>query len=662
MGVSRGLLILFLLVDCAVSANPPARRGVRPNIILITLDTTRADRMGFLGSERGLTPNLDALAKQSVVFTRSYSQVPMTTPSHAAILTGTYPQFNQVRELDAPLNAKVPYLPDLLRHNGYQTAAILGSIIFEPKINAEGFDRGFSSYDAAFHPQVMGEDRYQSVERRADVVVDHALRWLAERRSGPFFLWVHFYDPHAPYDPPEPYRSRFSGLLYDGEIAYMDAAIGRLIAGLREKNLYDGVVMAVMADHGEAFGEHGEQFHGVFVYDETIHVPLLIRLPGGRLAGGRVESRVALVDVAPTLLRQAGFAPPSSMQGKSLLPLMEAQATRNTDEKKWGDHKIYSESEYGKVAFNWSPLYSWRTGKYLYVAAPDRELYDQETDPGAMRNLASANHAIADTLIAQLTAFQRKTGTSPDSKKEVSRQGAESLSALGYLAPSGVVSKGVEDVVGVDPKGRVGTANLLHKGLLDSQDVNPEPAIAELEQALQEEPNARMAYLALGRCYLRLKQFDKALPMLHKASETMPGLGAAQYELGRALVESGKWEEAAPVFEAALVDNPKEAEWHFNLAVVYERTHRLPEAMAEFRTTLKLNPDHFRANLLLGRLLGMKGASAEALPFLQKAAKLDQDSVDAHMYLANVYAQLKQTSQAEKERAWVERLKSKRPE
>jgi arylsulfatase A-like enzyme/Flp pilus assembly protein TadD len=662
MGVSRGLLILFLLVDFAVAANSPAKHSVRPNIILITLDTTRADRMGFLGSERGLTPNLDALAKQGVVFIHAYSQVPLTTPSHAAILTGTYPQFNQVRELDAPLSAKVPYLPDLLGKNGYRTGAILGSIIFTPKINAEGFDRGFSTYDANFHPQAVGEDRYQSAERRADVVVDRAVHWLSKKRDGPFFLWLHFYDPHSPYDPPEPYKTRYSVSPYDGEIAYMDSALGRLISSLREKNLYTGSVIAVMADHGEAFGEHGEQYHGVFVYDETIRVPLVLKLPGGRFAGDRVESRVALVDVAPTLLQEAGAAVPTTMQGKSLLALITAAGTSGTGEKIWGDRRIYSESEYGKVAFNWSPLYGWRTGKYLYVAAPNRELYDQGLDPAAEHNLATASQAIADTLLSQLADFQKKTSSAPNAKAEISTTGSKSLSALGYLPSLGIVSKGVEDVGGVDPKSKVDSANLLHNGLLDSQDVNPEKAIGELEQVLQEEPNARMAYLALGRCYLRLKQFDKAVPVLRKASETMPGLGEAQYELGRALVESGKWDEAAPAFEAALVNHPMESEWHFNLAVVYERTRRLPEAISEFRTTLKLNPDHFRANLLLGRLLGMKGSSAEALPFLQKAEKLNPDSPDVHMYLANVYTLLKQTSQAEKERDFVERLKSKPPE
>jgi arylsulfatase A-like enzyme/Flp pilus assembly protein TadD len=658
MRLSRLLLINLLIGSFAWSVNTPTKQKAHPNIILITLDTTRADRMGFLGSERGLTPNLDLLAKQSVIFRHAYSQVPLTTPSHAAILTGTYPQFNLVRQLDAPLDAKLPYLPDILRRSGYQTAAVLASVVFDPK-SAQGFTRGFSLYDGPFQlPAAKQAHVDQSVKRLGEAVVNQAVRWLSQQRDRPFFLWVHFYDPHSPYDPPEPYKTRYSNLPYDGEIAYMDSQVGRLISSLRTKGLYDGAVIAVMADHGEAFGEHGEQYHGIFVYDETIHVPLLMRFPGGRSAGFCVESRVSLVDVAPTLLRQVGLVPPARMQGRSLLPLVEERSSGAGEKAKWGDRPIYSESEYGRVAFNWSPLYAWRTGKYTYIAAPEREVYDQEADPAASHNLAAANPAIADTLLAQLADFQKRTSNTIDSK-QVSAGSSESLSALGYVSNPGSVSKGIEDVGGVDPKEKVSAGNLLHKGLLDSHDSDPKQAILELEQVIQEEPNARMAYLALGRCYLRLKQFDKAVPILRKASETMPALGAAQFELGRALVESGKWDEAAPAFEAALVNNPMEPEWHFNLAVVYERTRRLPEATAEFRTTLKLNPDHFRANLLLGRLLGMKGSAAEALPFLQKAAKVNPDSADAHMYLANVYAQLKQTSQAEKERALVERLKSK---
>src|SRR5271163_4466998 len=262
-----------------------------PNIVLITLDTTRADRMGFLGSTRGLTPNLDVLAKQSVVFTRAYAQVPLTTPSHAALLTGTYPQFSHVEDLGSPLAKDVPYLPDLLHQHGYHTAAFVGAQILDPRSTAPGFQRGFDVYDADFHQRKSGEDRYKSIERRAEDVANRALGWLSHHQQGPFFIWLHFYDPHDPYDPPEPFKTHFASAPYDGEIAYTDSVVGSFVEVLQKHGLYENTVIAVAADHGEAFGEHGEERHGMFLYDETIHVPLLLKLPGEKFAGQRVEAR-----------------------------------------------------------------------------------------------------------------------------------------------------------------------------------------------------------------------------------------------------------------------------------------------------------------------------------------------------------------------------------
>src|SRR5712692_3744522 len=319
--VSRLLFVLLLAGSSVASFAAPA------NIILITLDTTRADRIGFLGSKRGLTPNLDILARQGVVFLRACAHVPLTTPSHATILTGTYPQFNHVGDLGTPLAKELPYLPDVLRKRGYRTAAFVGSQVLDPKgVGAPGFDRGFDTYDAGFHSRRSGEDRYHSVERRAEVVVNHAVAWLSQHSGGPFFLWVHLYDPHDPYDAPEPFKTQHAASPYDGEIAYADFAVGKLLKVLRSRTLYDPALIAVVADHGEAFGEHGERSHGFFLYDETLHVPLLIKLPGERLAGRRIEARVGLVDLAPTILREVGLDVPAAMQGTSLLSLMKPNA------------------------------------------------------------------------------------------------------------------------------------------------------------------------------------------------------------------------------------------------------------------------------------------------------------------------------------------------
>src|SRR5712671_2572432 len=267
-------LVISLLAANSVQSAPP------PNIILITLDTTRADRMGFLGSKSGLTPNLDLLAAQSVVFTRAYSHVPLTTASHATIFTGTYPQFHGVNDFGTPLRADLPYLPPPLHQHGYQTAPFVGSLVLDPfGGTAPGFDRGFDVDNAGFRIRRSGEDRYHTLERRGEDVVARALEWLKERPRQPFFLWVHLYDAHDPYEPPEPYATRYSKSPYDGEVAYVDAAAGKLLSALRTRGLYNDALIAVMADHGEGLGEHGERSHGIFLYDETIHVPLLFKLP-----------------------------------------------------------------------------------------------------------------------------------------------------------------------------------------------------------------------------------------------------------------------------------------------------------------------------------------------------------------------------------------------
>jgi arylsulfatase A-like enzyme len=390
------LTALALVFALAVFAGPRAQP--RPGILLITLDTTRADRMGFLGSTRGLTPALDTLARTATVFSRAYAQAPVTTVSHATLLTGTYPASHHVNQFGAPLPASVPYLPELLQRQGYQTAAFVGSLVLDP-INgtAPGFDRGFNVYDAGFRLRRPGEDRYQTVERRGDQVVARALAWLADARA-PYFAWVHLFDPHDPYDPPVDLKTRFAAAPYDGEIAAVDRLVGRLISAARP-----GTLIVVAADHGEALGDHGEATHGVFLYDETLHVPLVIRLPDGRGAGVRVPARVRLADVAPTLLQAIGAPVPAEMDGRSLLPLLATAATTE-------DRPVYAESTYPRQAFGWSPLVSWRADRFLYIRAPKRELYDLVADPAAARNIADTRGRVADGLEGELAQFLARAG------------------------------------------------------------------------------------------------------------------------------------------------------------------------------------------------------------------------------------------------------------
>jgi choline-sulfatase len=645
-------LACFLLL----AGSGAASFAAPPSIVLITLDTTRADRMGFLGSKRGLTPSLDALAKQSVVFTRAYAHVPLTTPSHATILTGTYPQFNQITDLGNTLANDLPYLPDVLHRRGYATAAFVGSQVLDPAgVGAPGFARGFDTYDANFHSRSSGEDRYQSVERRAVTVVDRASAWLVQHSRGPVFLWVHLYDPHDPYDPPEPFKAKYARELYDGEIAYSDFALSKLFGVLRSHGLYSSSVIAVMADHGEALGEHQEATHGVFLYDETIHVPLVIKLPGAREAGMKIENRVGLADVAPTLLHIAGIDVPATMQGTPLLGKTKMKAAESGPDNRAPDRALYAETDYPHRAFGWSSLRSLRTGKYLYVQAPKPELYDESADPKALQNLASEQHAVTETLSSQLQQLRQKTSSVGVVKPELRPEQAEQLQALGYVATAERPGQ-AEVEGGADPKDKIEIANLMHDALLGAEEDRYGDVVAPLQRVLKEQPGSGLGNLELGKALNRLQRSSEALPYLEKAAELVPESGRAHYELGIALRETGELEKSAGEFERAVARAADSPDMHFSLASVYEKMGRTTDAAREYKTALQLDSQHFLANLMLGRLLGMQNQPAEALPYLQAAVRLNPRSVDAHKFLANVYSELGQQENASRERLEAERV------
>ena len=665
----RVLAVLLILGVCLAAQSPRSSRkpagasldSVHPSIILITLDTTRADRMGFLGSKRGLTPNLDAMAGQGVAFTRAYSHVPITTASHTTILTGTYPQFNRVNDFGIPLSPRLPYLPDLLHAQGYHTGAFVGSLILDPLDGtAPGFDRGFEVYDAGFHLRRHGMDRYKSVERRAGEVVNHALAWLSQLPNGPFFLWVHLYDAHDPYDPPPPFKARFGAQPYDGEIAYADSAVGKLLDEIRKHGLYDETLIAVMADHGESLGAHGENTHGIFLYDETLHVPLLFKLPASHAAGKRIDARVRLVDVAPTILQEAGLPVPNEMQGESLSAMMMTKPAADSHGAGAAEEErsAYAETDYPHRAFGWSSLRALRSGKYLYVRAPQRELYNQVIDPENGRNLAAGAKAVADTLAAQLDAFRSRTSQTLVELSKPDAEQTQKLQALGYVASNAAESHDDEKLTGVDPKTKIEVSNLLHDAMFDVEDARYQEAVPLLKRVLAEEPNMPVANMQYGMAQARLKNYAEAIPPLQKASQLLPDNGMGRYELGLALFETGDWKGAAPQFEAAVVRAPKWADAQFSLAAVYARIDRVPEAMDHLDTCLGLSPDHYRANLLRGRLLSLLGKSSEALPNLQKAAAVEPDSREAHLFLADAYAQLGQSAEEKIERARAEKAKA----
>lgn len=659
MAVIRWLVFVVVLTASALAAAPKAPSNPKlPNIILITLDTTRADRMGFLGSPRGLTPNLDTLAKQSAVFTRAYAQAPLTPPSHATILTGTYPQFHQLNAMQTPLAADLPYAPEILRAHGYSTAAIIGSIVLEAKAPyAPGFDRGFQTYDADFRNGNPGEDRYRTTVRRGDVVVAHALEWLDRQPKRPFFLWVHFYDAHDPYDPPEPYKTRYASAPYDGAIAYEDAAVGKLLRHLKLRGLYDGAVIAVMADHGESLGAHGEDAHGIFLYDETIQVPLLIKLPHASAGGKRIDNRVELVDVLPTLLQEVGIQIPKEVQGESLLALMKQGALKDKPGMEtWRDRPAYAQSDYSRDEYGWSAERALRTGKYLYIQVPRRELYDQAADPKAEHNLASTSAAVADTLASQLEAFRQKTSSKREAPKVALDLAAqEALGALGYMASGRDVAKGSPEDQTADPKDKIEIANTVHRAQLLQEQMHYDEAVALLEQVITKEPGLRL-YPMLGHWLMLKQDYQKAVPVLRKALEFVPDSEVTRYQLARGLMEIKDYDAAIPELERLVAQTPSFVKAHALLGMAYARTNRLPEAIQECKTILGYDPEDYESYMLLGYALPRMGDPQGAVAALRKAASLQPKNPLPHVWLANLYGQLGQKADADRERAEAKRL------
>ena len=555
-----------VLLGLLISAFLPARSSPanKPNIILVMLDSTRADYMGVLGSRRGLTSKLDGLARQSIVFERAYSQAPLTVVSQATILSGTYPQTHHAGELGAPLATAIPYLPELLRARGYRTAAFVGSPGLDPRNGfAPGFDRGFDLYDASSHQAQPGASGNQS-QRNGDQVVARAIKWLTSSRQKPFFMWVHLDDPQA---------ARATS--YDRAVAAADSALGKLVTALRAQKLYEDAILVVAADHGESLGAHGENTHGVFLYDETIHVPLVLKLPQNQMAGKRVKGRVRLLDIAPTVLEAAGVPDHAQMQGQSLLRI----AKSNPD----ADQPVYSRSDFPQQAFGWSALESWRAGKYLYIRAPKLELYDLSADPGATRNLAQSSKATLDTIAAQLNVFDSHFGNQAGKSAETGLTSSEmqKLASLGYVGLQKSASGVNPAATGTDPKDSIAIANKVLEALWAVDEGKAVKALPAFREALAAQPNTYLAHYGLGVALAQQRQYSEAIEHLLKAIELQPDSAWAHYWMGLSLNQTGDFKTAAIHLEIAAGRLPESADVHSQLAQAYEHLGRNDEAKRE---------------------------------------------------------------------------------
>jgi choline-sulfatase len=541
----------------------------KPNIVLITLDSTRADRMGFLGARSGLTPSLDGIAHQAMIFSQAYAQAPGTVVSTATILTGSYPQTHRASEFSVPLSTTLPYLPDLLHASGYRTAAFVGSILLDPRNGPfQGYDRGFDVYDAAFHQAQRGESCFQSVQRHGDQVVARATTWVASNKQRPFFLWVQLPNAHAPYV-----------TSYDHAVSTVDAAVGKLVTFLRSQSLYDDTVVVIASSYGESLGAHGEDTHGIFLYDETVHVPLVLKLPknqtAGKQIGQQIKNRARLLDIAPTLLAEVGIAVPAQMQGQSLMRVAQSSSQ--------AEQPAYSRSELPQQGFGCSVLESWRAGKYLYIRAPKPELYDLSADPDETHNLAQSAKATLETMASQLQSLDSHLGNEPGKSPGSGLTSSEmqKLASLGYvgLQKAGVGVNAATE--GPDPKEVIAIVNKTLTAVLELDDGKPEKAISALRQVLASQPTIYLAQYGMGFALVQQQQYAEAVGYLHKAIELQPDSAWAHYAMGLSLMKTGDFKTSAVHLEIASGRLPGFSVLHSMLADVYEHLGRSSEAARE---------------------------------------------------------------------------------
>jgi len=384
------ILIFGWLAAASLVAQTTPKKPSQPDVFLVTIDTLRADHVQCYGYSGIQTPAIDGLAKDGIRFTQAFTPSPITNTSHTTILTGLLPSSHGVTDFAVPLASTHPTWAELLKRKGYRTAAFIGAVILDSKSLAPGLDRGFDFYDN-FPEKSQTKSRWGRVERRGADVVQHAQTWLTAHPAGPRFVWVHLFDPHDPYEAPAPYSDTYKSRPYDGEVAYADSVLANFLGYLKKRGWYDSSVVIVVGDHGEGLGEHKEDTHGIFLYDSTTHVPLVVKLPGRSAAGKVIDAQVRTTDILPTVLDLLRVTPPEQLDGQSLKPYFTGT------EKK--ERTAIGETDY-PLRFGWAPLRSVRAEGFKFIEAPRPELYDLSADPGELNNGYQPSDATAANSVA----------------------------------------------------------------------------------------------------------------------------------------------------------------------------------------------------------------------------------------------------------------------
>lgn len=676
-----------------------AQQGVkRPNVVLVTLDTTRADRLGCYGYAHAKTPNIDALARGGVLFANAASTAPLTQPAHSSIMTGMYPTHHGVRvNGSTALSQEQKTMAEALAEQGYDTGAFIGAFVLDGRW---GLNQGFEVYDDHFDLEKYKHLDLGGVQRPADQVMDAALAWLENRQQDPFFAWIHLYDAHTPYEPPEPflseYRPRGLAGLYDGEIAFADQQLGRLLSWLQGRGLDKKTVLVVIGDHGEGLGSHGEGTHGYFVYDYVMHVPFLVATPFRELRGVRVDSQVSAVDAFPTVLALAGIDAATKVHGRSLLPVMFQPRTE-------ASAQAYGESLTPNLQFGWSPLHSLRSTRYKLIKAPRPELYDLSEDPEETTNVFERRPAVARDLMQDLERLIDETGRGAPTPEtaDLDKETLERLAALGYVGTAASRTGDTSQPL-ADPKDKLGIYSaVLRAGELIAKDQHA-AAAENLEAALREEPRMPQALLMLGASYAELgrnkeakAQFDlvlkddphsvqaligmasllleegrtddvitlckqtlsldernaqahtllgevyagqekpgEALPHFEKAMEIQPKLTRIRLNLAGCLTELEQYGRAEALLKEIIKEHPRFPFAQFNLGLLYEGQGRLEQARSAYAAEVSAQPLQFKARFNLGKVLFKLGDQAGSLEQMREVTRIAPKQPEGYLFLA----------------------------
>jgi len=605
------------------------------NLILISVDTLRADRLSCYGYQKNRTPHFDRWASEGFLFQQAFSEYPLTLPAHATMLTGQFPVTHGVREnVGFDLKSAQTTLAEVFRANGYRTAAFIGSYVLASEF---GISQGFETFDEDFTTSIENVGASTDLQRSAPEVTRAFLAWLKRNQNNNFFAFVHFYDPHTP---------RPQG--YDPEVSLVDRSVGEIDDFLRQNRLLEKTEIVLTSDHGESLGDHGEAGHGFFIYDSTLHIPLIIRPAGGRAGpDGTVKGQVSLVDLMPTVLDMMGLKSPASVQGRSLTPLFSKRTIR--------DAAIYSESFVPELQFGWSALRSLRLGRYKYIGAPKPELYDVARDPAETKNLYAELRSVSQEYRAKLQDFLEKyqAGNVAVKPGPVDAETRSKLTALGYINTGAGRSKARS----IDPKDRIAAFEQYHEILNRLSERRVDPSVFEdLKKLNAAAPELDGISFLFAWAYESSGNKQEARANYQLAVDRQPDNPMARARYAGLLISLRDWGEAEKQLIEVLRRDPSDYKSRNNLAGLYQMTGRKPQALEEVRKITEMRPRYSAAWQNLGRLLGESGNWKEAEAAFGHATQLEPANAAIRLRLAQALRAQGKLEQAAREEQQAYRL------